>query len=97
MATIGATDYPTYGLFASQMGHLKVLAGGNGAAYRGTDLTENDIILHGMERVHAAIWTYSEAPGTDIQVLLDLSTDGQVTITDAAVDGKKGTILIIGQ
>lgn len=92
MATIGATDYPAYGLHMAAERGMKVLAGGFGRL----KLAEADVILHGMERVYAAIITYNEAPGTDEQAWCDLGTAGQVTITDLAAN-KDLSIFIIGQ
>jgi len=93
MATIGPTTYADYGLKAGRSRHLKILAGGRG---KSSNLAEGDIILHGMERVFAAVVTYAEDNTVDEQLYVDLSTAGQVTITDLG-GAKECCIIIVGQ
>lgn len=92
MATINPDDFAAYDLRWSNINKFKILAGGNGKS----SLAEGDVIKHGMSKVFSAQFTYNDAPGVDSRLFCNLSTEGQVTITDAGAN-TDGTIIIMGQ
>ncbi len=91
MATIQKDDYAAYNIKESRLRGLRILAGGNGKS----SLAEADVVEHGFTTVLGCVATYSEAPATDEQLYCVLSTDGQVTFTDAG-NNKDLTFILFG-